>query len=117
MSSVYTPDYWQAVKVTSTEGEVIYKVFATWVGGYINGDSWKLNSGIKKVTIENNHILFSGYSGSVYRCHLNESVYRATAWTQSVLNDLIRKAEQVGAKIEMLPFETNFLELIQNERH
>ena len=43
----YCPDRWLVVKITTKEtGKVHYRVFATWHGGYLGSDSWKLNSDI-----------------------------------------------------------------------
>ena len=108
----YQPNYWQVLRLTSTEGKVLYKVFATWVGGYVDGDSWLMNSGIETVKITDNVVEFGGYSGSVYKCLLDEGAYRTTMYTQSVLDSMIKKADAVGAKIEVIPFETNFEELL-----
>ena len=44
------------------------KVFASWYGGYLDGDSWSLNSGIEKVEDDGDSWLFYGFSGSVYQC-------------------------------------------------
>lgn len=112
MSEEYNPNYWQVVKITSPEQVVLYKVYATWTGGWTVGDSWKMNSGIVKVTEVDDMIEFHGYSGSVYRCLNKEHVYRTTAYTYGVLESMIKKAEVVNAKIEVLPFETNFKELL-----
>lgn len=109
----YKPNYWQVVKITSTEGKILYKVFATWVGGYVEGDSWKLNSGIETVKVKEKTIEFSGYSESVYECLLDEGSYRTSMYTQSVLDSMVKKADLIGAKIEVLPFETNFEKLME----
>lgn len=45
----YTPSCWVIVKFTSPEHGVIYKVLAGGGGGYLNGHTWKLSSGITKV--------------------------------------------------------------------
>ena len=45
-----TPDKWVVLKIEH-EGNIIYKVFASWYGGYLGSDSWKLNSGIKDIEI------------------------------------------------------------------
>lgn len=108
----YTPDYWKVVKITSTDGKVLHKVFATWVGGYTDGDSWRMNSGIEKVTEDGDHLLFEGYSGSVYRVLNKDHVYRATMYTYSVLSSMMKRADLVGAKIEEVPFETDWSKLI-----
>ena len=112
----YNPNYWMVLRMTSTEGGIIYKVFATWVGGYTYGDSWRMNSGIVEVKKKENTIEFYGYSGSVYECLLDEESYRTTMYTQSVLDSMIQKADLIGAKIEVLPFETNFEELLDEDR-
>jgi hypothetical protein len=49
--------------------EYFYKVLGGWSGGYLDGDSWRMNSGIVSVTEEDDYFLFHGYSGSVYKCH------------------------------------------------
>jgi hypothetical protein len=110
----YTPNYWQVVRITSTEGKVLYKVFATWTGGYVEGDSWQMNSGIEEIAYKDDYVLFTGYSGSIYKCLNKEHVYRTTAYTYSVLESMIKKADLIGAKIEVVPFDTNFLELIDD---
>lgn len=110
----YTPNYWMVVKITSPEGKVLHKVFATWTGGYTVGDSWKLNSGIEEIVYEDDYVSFKGYSGSVYKCLNKDHVYRSTAWAHSMLEGMILKADKVGAKIEVLPYQLRF-EGIENE--
>ena len=108
----YNPNYWLILRMSSDQGVVFYKVFATWVGGYVNGDSWRMNSGIVQVKRKENIIEFHGTSGSIYECLMDEGSYRTSMYTQSVLDSMIQKADLIGAKIEVLPFETNFEELI-----
>lgn len=70
--SLYEPDAWHILKIDGYEdqkGEPIYKVLAGWYGGYLNGDSWKLNSGITKITDCGDYYDIDGYSGSTYRCY------------------------------------------------
>ena len=38
--SDYTPDKWVLVKISGNESPPVYKVFACWAGGYLDGDSW-----------------------------------------------------------------------------
>ena len=61
----YNPDKWVMLKFNHN-GEDIYKVLASWYGGFTTGDSWKLNSGVTKVEQDGNLFLFHGSSGSVY---------------------------------------------------
>lgn len=63
----YTPDRWVVVEVNNGK-EVTNKVFAGWYGGYLDGDSWKLNSGNVKEEEFEDRWEFTGYSGSVYIC-------------------------------------------------
>ena len=80
-----TPDRWLLVE----QGD-IHKVFASFTGGYLDGDSWKLNSGIESVEIDGDYFLFHGYSDSVYRCH--KDAYGTTGYGAFVLADLMVKA-------------------------
>lgn len=105
--SDYRPDKWVVVKIG--EGN-LYKVFACWYGGYARGDSWKLNSGITKVTKEGYVYSFEGSSGSVYECH--EDCYGTNFYGGSVLDDMIKKAKDAGINIEVLDEHVDFMELI-----
>ena len=58
------PDRWVIFKLPNN----YYKVFGTWAGGYLDGDRWKLNSGISKVEQDENFYYFIGFSGSCYKC-------------------------------------------------
>lgn len=109
MIADYTPDRWVVVKITAPN-VLLYKVFAFWYGGYASADSWKINSGITKVTEKDNQYFFEGYSGSVYGCH--KESYGTNFYGESVLNRFIEAAAKTGeSKIEMLPEDTNFLEI------
>ena len=105
----YTPDKWLVVKIEGGKFPLTYKVFANWHGGYLDGDSWKLNSGITKVTKEGNFYLFKGYSGSVYSC--NENRYGATMYGYGVLQNIIEKSKEAGVNLEKMPDDTNWLDL------
>jgi hypothetical protein len=86
------PDKWVVVKIQNND-ETYYKVFASWLGGYLNGDSWKINSGITKIEDDDDdNYYIIGYSGSEYQC--NKKAYgTASTYTQSVLEDIIEKSE------------------------
>ena len=72
---MYQPDNWIILKVI-TEEESYYKVLAGWSGGYLDGDSWRMNSGISKIEMSNNHYDFIGDTGSIYRCRKNGEIVR-----------------------------------------
>ena len=63
----YTPDSWVVIKMTHKD-QIIYKVLGGWSGSYVDGSSWRLNSGITKAEydISNDVWRFHGSSGSVY---------------------------------------------------
>ena len=111
----YYPDYWQVISIQKENCKPVYKVFATFLGGYTEGDAWRLNSGIvtvERVKTENTDRLhFAGSSGSQYACGYNEGSYRTNAFSGGILKRLIDNAADVGMTITVLPFETNFEEL------
>jgi|TARA_R110000822_G_scaffold279299_2_gene401067 hypothetical protein len=63
----YRPDNWVIVEIANDDG-IFYKVLAGWSGGYLDGDSWRMNSGITEVEEKEDYYLFYGQSGSVYKC-------------------------------------------------
>lgn len=105
----YTPHRWLVVKITSNEGKSHYRVFASWYGGYLGADSWKLNSGITKVKFEDERYHFDGSSGSVYVCH--KDTKGLSVYGLSVLDGMMRDSAERGTVIEILPDDTNLLEL------
>lgn len=112
MTDIYKPNYWQILRITSPEQKVFHKVFATWIGGYTFGESWKMNSGIEEVTYKDNIVTFKGSSGSLYHCINEEHCYRTTAYTDGVLSHMMLKAEKVSAKIEVLKYEKHFKDIV-----
>lgn len=105
----YAPDKWQIIKIFGKDIPLTYKVFACWYGGYLNGDSWKMNSGISKVTEEEDHYLFEGFSGSVYKCYKN--LYGANMYGHGILQEFIEQAKEKDVTIEKLPEDTDWLKL------
>jgi hypothetical protein len=101
--NVYQPDLWVVLKIGD-----MYKVFGSWYGGYLHGDSWRLNSGIREVKIIENKIEFHGYSGSVYECLLNKQSYGTSGYSGGILANLL---EDHG-NISVMPFDTNWSELV-----
>lgn len=107
--SEYNPDKWVMLKITHN-GESTYKVLASWGGSYLHGQSWKLNSGCTKIEEDGQCYLFHGHSGSVYRCH--KEMYGMTGYTHGVLASFQKQADETeGLELEMLPEDTNFMEI------
>ena len=90
--SIYTPDCWTVLEFRSRYG-IHRKVFAGWYGGYLGSDSWKLSSGITKVTEFPNHYEFLNNSGSLYVCHKN--VQRMNSYMSNILLGWHEQAKKV----------------------
>lgn len=106
--SDYTPDRWTVIRI-HTPQEVLYKVFASWSGGYTGGDEWKLNSGITRATFRDPYWEFDGSSGSVYRCH--QDSYGTNGYGQVVLGNLLSQARAQDIQIDVLDQETDWGQL------
>jgi len=105
--STYYPDGWVIVQVKD-----IFKVFASWSGGYTQPDSWKLNSGIKLVEELPNYYKITGYSESVY--FLNKgSENRLNVYGHSVLSNMINDLEKKNIQMKVIPIE-NVLEILND---
>lgn len=107
--SEYHPDKWVVVKITGHDYPTLYKVFACWYGGYAGSDSWKLNSGITKATLEGYVYSFEGSSGSVYQCH--KDTYGLNMHGGGVLMNMRETAKENGITVDILDEDTNWLEL------
>jgi hypothetical protein len=105
----YIPDKWVVVKIEGEEFPLTYKVFGCWYGGYLGSNSWKMNSGIKFVSAEDNCYLFEGYSGSIYKCYKRN--YGTHMYGQGVLEDIIERSKEARVTIKTMPKNTNWLEL------
>ena len=84
----------------------VYKILGGWSGGYTQGDSYRLNSGITKIDTDGDYYVFSGHSGSVYRCHKNSCMIRL-----NIAGFLKRIQEAYPDNIEMMPVDTDWLSL------
>ena len=125
-----TPDKWVVIKITDKDGSILYKIFATWYGGYLGSDSWKLNSGIKEVLthsifyncdpdeqeecFKRDYIDFISYSDSVYRCVIGHNCYGTNLYSQSVINNIIETGKKHSVEIEILPEDTDWSELLND---
>lgn len=106
----YTPDRWVVLRISHDSADPIYKVFASWRGGFTGSDYWQINSGISSVRLENDVYTFTGYSGSIYACHAN--AYGTITYSQGVLDHMVKNAAEQGVRIEVLDESYPFLELV-----
>lgn len=81
------PERWVILKIHNK----YYKVFGTWAGGYLGGDRWKINSGVKSVEEDEHFYYFIGFSGSCYKCH-KKAYGVASSYGADVLDNIIEKS-------------------------
>lgn len=106
--SEYFPEDWVVIKFNH-EGKYQYKVFGGWRGGYLNGDTWRLNSGVVKVEDYDSHYHFYGASGSVYHCR--KGSYGITGiHNNGVLQKLVESGKELNA--ELLSEDADFTTII-----
>ena len=99
--SEYTPDCWVIVQIPTKHPNqpAFHKVLGGWAGGYLDGNSWRLNSGITKVEKDGCHKDFDevfyiyGNSSSKYICSWDSYGLRFS--TAGIAQELARK----GCKI------------------
>ena len=100
--SEYTCDNWVVIKLKGDDPH--YRLLVGTSGGYLDGDSWRFNSGITKVTEVDGYYYFSGSSGSIYRCGKGSYTLRmnnAHIWDQ------LQKLH--GDKVAMMAEDTDWL--------
>lgn len=95
----YNPDSFVVLKMTKKD-QTFYKVLGGWAGGYLNGDSWRLNSGIEKCEydVDNDKWRFHGSSGSVYA--VNPESYGIRMATTNVWEQM---KTMYPDQVEMMP--------------
>jgi hypothetical protein len=109
------PEQWVVVKIENPKEKdpflrTVHKVFASWAGCYTAVDSWKMNSGIDRIMEDESTVKFYGYSGSCYECKKG-SYGTGFSYTAGILDNFINKAKDMGARITILPEDTNWMEL------
>lgn len=112
-----SPEAWVIIKMTDIrEGAdcVHYKVFGSWAGGYLDGDRWKMNSGISRVEEDDMFYYFYGVSGSCYACH-KEAYGIKTSYSQEVLDNILSNSYKVNIRSKVLPKETEWLSLLDTD--
>jgi len=100
--SNYNPDNWVVVKMSGDDPH--YRVLAGWSGGYLDGDSWRMNSGITSVEDAGDQYNFYGSSGSCYSCGKGSYTLRmnnGNIWAQL--------QELHGDKVELMDEDTNWM--------
>jgi len=109
---IHRPHGWVVLKFTN-EGDVFFKIFASWRGGYLDGDSWRLSSGAKEPPVLSycgKYWVWSQESGSCYHLPLHgEDGY--TFYTAQILANIIIQSGENDVFIERVKLSS-----ILNER-
>jgi len=109
-----SPQAWAIIKMTNVGDDfdnTYYKVFASWSGGYLDGDRWKMNSGISRVEEDEEYYYFYGISGSCYACR-KEAYGIRTSYSQGILDNVLKNSYKVNIKTEVLPKETDWINIL-----
>lgn len=82
-----------------------------WSGGYLHGDSWRLNSGIDKMEEDDKHYSFIGRSGSTYLC--KKGTYRINGYGGTVLGEIIEKYKEKGYATTIIETEEKAIKALK----
>ena len=103
--NIYNPDKWVIIKFT-LPNETTYKVLGSWSGGYLDGDSYRMNSGIVGVRQEGDYYFFIGGSGSEYKCH--KDAYGMHSYSVGIFDGILERAKEHEWEVELLDGDDDF---------
>ena len=83
----YNPDRWVLIKIKGDDPH--YRVLAGWSGGYLESDSWRMNSGVTSHDFDGDYWYFYGSSGSRYKCYVDS--YGFTGVSSGIYSQLKSK--------------------------
>lgn len=89
--SLHTPDRWTVLRLKQKDGTFEYKVLASFYGGFVGSNSWRLSSGTKETFEFDDYFEFHQYSGTIYRGYKDR--YGMSMYTQGVLAEWLRNPE------------------------
>lgn len=83
----YQFDGFKLLRITTHVG-TYFKVFGGRAGGYVDSDTWRLNSGVYSAMYDTNWWYFYGNSGSCYKVPRKGGFL--TVYHNSVLSDILK---------------------------
>lgn len=98
---IYTPDLWSLLEITEIGEQKLYKVVASWYGGFGGSNSWKISSGVTEIIRYPEVIHFINFSGSVYLVGPNN--YGMSSYTRSIVDGYM--SEDMDGIIRVLTLE------------
>ena len=101
----YNPDKWVMLEISNSEGK-FRKILASWYGGYLNGDSWRVSSSIIQTSIKNSKYEFFTESDSVYVCDKRD--YGMSTYTSAIISRLVDVSKENNISIEIVDENLTF---------
>jgi hypothetical protein len=102
----YEPDGWVIVKFMPVDAPTFYKIFGTWRGGYLDGDTWRMSSGSfspQDAELHEGVITWPQTSGSIYKLRV-EDENCTTFYTGCVLDNIVERSKANGIDCELIRF-------------
>jgi len=96
----YEPDSAVVIKISDRENKTHYRVFGAYLGSYLQGSSYRINSGITKVKYDDFYFYFEGESGSVYKCRIAEP--RLDAYCNNILQQICEHIKGELGSVEVI---------------
>ena len=100
MSRDYTPDKWVIVEITRKDGASHRRVLGSWYGGFTQGDSWRMSSGVEEVIDDGDYFRIKNTSGSTYHCH--KKANGMSGYSMGVLASYQKQMKETGGTIEVV---------------
>jgi hypothetical protein len=100
----YDVEGWVILKYTVGNEKVYYRIFASWRGGYLNGDSWRVSSGseqLPQLSSCGKYWLWPQMSDSCYELPINEEG-GYTSYTGAILSSIISRTGEDDTIIERI---------------
>ena len=85
-------------------------VLAGWKAGYLDGESWRMNSGVDFIVDHKDEVHFHGRSGSNYICGKGQYGMRRNG--SSIFERMTKDSESMDIDVELLDEDTDWINLL-----
>lgn len=109
----YIPDSWKIIKI-KTKDKIYFRVLGGWSGGYLDGDSWRMSSGIENIKFskKDNMYYIKNASGSTYKCLNNCEGFILI--TGGIFEKIKEQSVEMGIEVEPIDV-ANCIKELKNE--